>query len=317
MSTAVCTLFEKDYHFGVAALCNSLYRRGFRGTVFAGYRGPLPGWADKAEAIDWFKLFKASRLSPAEGLEIIFCAVESDFHFTKYKPSFMLALFSEPSLDISDLFYFDPDIVVKTDWKFYDLWVEHGVAVVHEIIGHIMPQGNPIRKRWEGFINESGRQVTNRINYYLNSGFCGLKKQNAQFLEIWKQYIELAATGLGKDPASWDSEDKTHLFFRYDQNAFNMAAMSCDCPVSEVGPEGMDFIGGGAIMSHATWKPKPWSKKFLSAAFRGISPSRQDRSYWRNVRKPINVYGSGRKVKSTLRKIMFAAFIGRFYRRAE
>jgi hypothetical protein len=39
MSAYVCSLFEGTYHLGLGALVNSLYRNGFRSTVFAGPGG--------------------------------------------------------------------------------------------------------------------------------------------------------------------------------------------------------------------------------------------------------------------------------------
>ena len=40
----ICTLFEKDYHLGVAVLINSIVRGGFADSSWVGYRGELPPW---------------------------------------------------------------------------------------------------------------------------------------------------------------------------------------------------------------------------------------------------------------------------------
>ena len=44
MKISFCTLFERNYHFGVAALSNSLIAAGYAGTLWVGYRGALSGW---------------------------------------------------------------------------------------------------------------------------------------------------------------------------------------------------------------------------------------------------------------------------------
>jgi hypothetical protein len=44
MNISFCTLFEGNYHFGVAALSNSLIAAGYAGTLWVGYRGALSGW---------------------------------------------------------------------------------------------------------------------------------------------------------------------------------------------------------------------------------------------------------------------------------
>ena len=60
-----------------------------------------------------------------------------------------------------------------------------------------------------------------------------------------------------------------------------MAAMCYENPISEMGPDAMDFVQSGWIaMSHATGSPKPWNKKFLLSAIKGMPPSRAEKAYW-------------------------------------
>jgi hypothetical protein len=50
MKISLCTLFERNYHFGVAALSNSLIASGYSGDLWVGYRGALPGWITESAA---------------------------------------------------------------------------------------------------------------------------------------------------------------------------------------------------------------------------------------------------------------------------
>lgn len=315
MSYAVCTLFEGDYHFGVAALSNSLFRKGFRGSVYAGYRGKLPAWCSGATATTGFEWQGSTTLAVAEGFQIHFLPIDTDYHFANYKPAYMLRLFEGPAAGAEGLFYFDPDIVIKCKWDFYEYWVGFGVAVVHEIIHNDMPATHPIRLGWEGLIKKSNRQVVFNINSYINCGFCGLTKKNIEFLRVWSEFIELAFSDFGHQRSKFLAWPRSTLFYTPDQDAFNIAAMCSGCPVTEIGPDGMDFINGGWTMSHATSWPKPWNKHFLKNALSGRPPSQAEHQYWMNVLNPIAPYKNRRQVIYKFYCLKIASFIGRFYRR--
>ena len=98
--SVVCTLFEGHYHYGVAALTNSLYAAGYRGVIFAGYRGDLPPWT--AKAIDNSALGKGGKtLMIRKDLHLHFIPLSTEYHLTNYKPDFMIRLFQGPAKDAS------------------------------------------------------------------------------------------------------------------------------------------------------------------------------------------------------------------------
>lgn len=121
MNSVICTLFEGHYHYGLGALANSLYAKGFRGTIFAGYRGELPPWITNAKMLG-----DVTEFSPADGLIIRFVRLTEKIHLTNFKPEFMLSLWEKHCPDAESLFYFDPDITVIGRWTFFEEWVGAG-----------------------------------------------------------------------------------------------------------------------------------------------------------------------------------------------
>ncbi len=313
MSYAVCTLFEGHYHNGVAVLCNSLYRKGFRGSMYAGYKGKLPEWASKAKESTECEWKGCSTMEIEKGFYIHFLPIKTHYHLSNYKPAFMIQLFEGLAENKKGLIYFDPDIVVRCNWSFFENWCGCGVAVVHDIVFNDMPATHPIRQGWADLIRKSNRQTYSQLQSYLNGGFCGLRKAEVEFLFIWKEFIHLAISDYGHLPDKFVSVEKTSLFFLCDQNAFNIAAMCVK--VSEIGPEGMDFVPGGRIMSHATGRPKPWIKNFIGSAFKGKPPSSADHAFWAYANYPLTPFKTKTHLKFKQGCLMLASFIGRFYRR--
>jgi hypothetical protein len=314
MSAVVCTLFENSYHFGLAVLTNSLYHNGYKGAVFAGYRGELPAWCASAapnESLNWTG---ASTLQIKDDLVIHFLPVNNEYHLTNYKPHFILRLWDGPASNATAIAYFDPDIVIRCKWSFFETWMSYGVSLVHEISSNDMPPTHPIRLAWNKVIEKANLAPTRKLHSYINGGFCGVAKKYKEFLEVWIAITNTAIAHFKLTPGQWaHSYDRTYAFYAQDQDALNITAMCSQSPISEMGPEGMDFIHGGWTMSHAVGSPKPWKKKFVASALKGRPPSLVDRAYWSNALGPINVY-SAQKVSVKKMSISLSAFIGRFYR---
>jgi hypothetical protein len=314
MKSVICTLFEGHYHYGVAALTNSLYHHGFRGDVFVGYRGTLTEWASSAKSNPSIKWNGAKTLCVAEGLQVHFLPIETHFHFTTYKPSFMLTLLEDVAKDADGIMYFDPDIVIKCKWSFFEKWISYGVGVVQEIVHHDMPPSHPLRCMWNEIIEQSGRKVTRNLYSYINAGFCGVSRNHIEFIKTWKDIIDVAIKHHNFDPATFMIYDRTSLFCS-DQDGLNIAAMCSLSPISEVGPQEMDFLHGGFLMSHANAVlAKPWKKSYIILALNGINPSLQDKAFWSHISTPISLY-SPFKIKSKKMSLAVASLIGRVYKR--
>ena len=310
MSSAICTLFEGNYHYGLGALVNSLYAQGYRGTIYAGYRGALPPWvADAKKSSDWVEF------SPATGLVLRFIPLTTTIHLTNYKPDFMLSLWEHHCPQAESLFYFDPDITVFCRWSFFEEWVHAGVALCADI-NPDMPANHPIRHAWKKFYSPHGIMFRQTPDIYFNGGFVGLRRDQIPFLHCWQRLQELMAPEIG-GLKSVNVRDRTFLFNKTDQDALNIAAMANESPVSPMGQDAMDiqFGGGGYVMSHALGAQKPWNKKFMqNLFFRGNSPSRADRLFFRHVETPIRLYPTATLTGKRF-LLLGAGFLARFMSR--
>lgn len=314
MNAIVCTLFEKSHHYGVAALINSLYKNGYRGTIYAGYKGGLPSWTEAATDNFQLSWTRAKTLALAEDLLIHFLPLETTHHLAHYKPDFMIELMEGVAKDADGIVYFDPDIVITNKWSFFSRWMSYGVAMVHEIVSNDMPPTHPTRREWQKVIEKLNKRTKRDLHAYINCGFCGVSRSHLEFLKVWLEVIAEAISNHNMDPGQFSTFDRTSTFWSIDQDAFNIAAMCCESPISEMGPEAMDFIHAGWTMSHATGSPKPWEKNFLLAAMDGRPPSKAEKEYWSNTFGVINIYNPAYfKLKQV--SILVAALIGRFYRR--
>jgi hypothetical protein len=325
MNSAVCTLYEGHYDHGVAALTNSLYKNGFRGPVYVGYRGELPLWADSAVDNVNLNWVSGKTFIVAEGLELHFLPLTTDYHFANYKPNFMLELLKGPAKNALSMFYFDPDIIVVRSWLIFENWVNNGCITLCEDVNSPLAKYHPRRMEWRKYFEKIGMELTFKESLYANSGFIGIRRNDCSFLECWikvQKAIAPSVGGLdyapfltgGKMLSEEDSGDYAP-FSKTDQDALNIAIeVWNNGKVSFVGQEGMAFKHGARLMSHALGSPKPWREKIMQRTFNGISPNLPVKDYWQNVDEPILVH-SKLKISYTFFLIKICSLIGRFYKK--
>lgn len=292
----ICTLFEGHYHYGLGALINSLHASGFVGTLWVGYRGELPGWIKQLS----FSGESGSYLVSKQ-FKIVFIKLDTNTHFTLYKPDFMLQLIERHCPEAKFLFYFDPDILIKAKWSYFENWANHGVALCEDVNSPLC-MTSPLRKDWEAYFRVRGVALMPQDDIYVNGGFIGVSAENFPFLAEWKSIQDLIKPDL---PAmdQLHSTDRSHPFNKLDQDALNIAKDLTGLRISVANKESMDFLPGGTVMSHAIGMAKPWNKNFVKQLLlTGNRPGAPDRLFYRFVRFPIDVY-AGQKVKSQLRKL--------------
>lgn len=312
--TAVCTLFEENYHHGLGALVNSLYKNGFRGIIWAGYRGNLPPWAIPTIYETDYKTYEV-----AEDCKINFILLDTSYHLANYKPHFMLNLWKKYAVEAKHLIYFDPDIALKCEWNFINTWTSQHIALCEDLNSPIFAK-DPERLSWKQMLSNHNLELPLILEQYLNSGFMGLSKKYIQFLETWKTILEIIHAEVRPLNCSFIPQVKgkqyhnspTHVFYRMDQDAFNATAMLYHEHLSIASKKSMDFDAIGYIMSHAVGTGKPWEVSYIKAFLegKGIKPSHKE--YWKNTTFPISIYPKF-KLRRKLFTIKVASFLSRFY----
>lgn len=322
MKSVVCTLFEGDYHYGVAALANSLYIQGFRGALFAGHKkATLPFWASTATPNAELGYKGAFTLTIKSDLVIHFIPIDTGYHLTNYKPDFLLEVCLKLAPDAEAVYYFDPDIVASAPWSYFEEWLTYGIAVCEDV-NSPLPETHPRRMAWRKVFGLKGFNLKFRNEMYVNGGFVGVNKHNFLFLDIWKQIQEAMGPeigGLNRSSLNGKHNSENTIapfsaFNKTDQDALNAAIEVWEGQVSFVGKEGMAFRPGSHIMLHALGQPKPWHARPLSQAIAGLPPRLADKKYWDYLKYPIKTSSPG-FIKYKKIAFSLAAFIGRFYSR--
>ena len=322
MKSAICTLFEGHYHFGVASLCNSFYKNGFRGTIYVGYRGVLPKWALKGSIASLGKWKEVIVLNPIEGIELIFIPLITNYSLTNYKPDFILELWDGPAKDAESFFYFDPDIIVNDSWTCFEQWIHCGVALCEDIDSPIQ-KFHPRRQGWRNYFKNFNIDLHYKNQVYVNGGFIGLLKKDISFLKLWIQIQEKMGLAIGGlDNSIFSNQlyrstilkmDGFTIFDKSDQDALNATIEAFNGIISFIGKEGMGFKSGHITMYHAIGDNKPWKRNNLLKSLDGIPPRNLDSVYWENTTFPIAAHS---KLQSKQKKasIKIAKVIGRFYK---
>ena len=159
-----------------------------------------------------------------------------------------------------------------------------------------LPSDHPLRFQWMEIARSAQLTEKRSLSRYYNGGFVGVPGRVRKVLEVWESLLE-AAKVFGYDTTQLASTDRTSPWQAADQDLLNIAVMTTDVPTSTLGPDGMDFSGGGYVMSHAVNSPKPWARQYMRSTVSGRPPTLADKGFWDNAEHPIRLFP-----ESTVRK---------------
>lgn len=311
IKSEVCTLFEGSYHVGVAALINSLCAFNYKGNIWIGYRGKLPPWIEQfnsKELIDYLVV----DIYPEVKANFVY--LETDIHFTNYKPQFIEIVKKLCSNQIKYIFYFDPDIIINQNWAFFENWASYGLAICQDP-NLSFSENHPIRKRREDLVLALGYNLNHKLSAYYNAGFIGVPMSKYDFSTLWTELFEVMVKNRIVDlQPGWNNKNKIGVDYfsgTEDQDIFNVALSIYEGGLSDLGPDGMGFHHGFSAMAHFTGRPKPWNRRHLyELILNGIRPSRWQLVFMRYLSKPIKIYPHWRISLKTI-DLLFARALSR------
>ncbi len=223
----VC-LYDGKYHYGVAALANSLAKSNFKGIVNIAYSDFLPFWINQLQVRDKCSYYLTNEII------IYFERVEPNMHLAYYKPYFIkhtIAKFPQAT----KFFYFDVDIVVVAPWEFFSDWLGDEVCLCLDNSFEFVHINHPWRRDWKKLSNVESN-FFNPITDYVNSGFIAIKRNNLELIDKWIELTECYRTG-GANLKEINQEG--HNSFKGDQDLLNAAiTVSPDVKLSLIGKEG-------------------------------------------------------------------------------
>jgi hypothetical protein len=309
----VVTLAEGSYFQGACVLFNSLVAHGFEGIFVAGCRNLENVPSAQRSAIEAFR--RSTSHSNTACWE--WFVVETTWHFTNYKPRFLLEVL-DAYPECTSIVYLDPDIVVCSPWHWIEEATEFGPVVAGDVNWWLFAD-HPTRHQWLRMIEQAGYRCEHSLDFYFNGGLLGIQRRDQAFLELWHHFIEVFGASTnpldGKgDIGAWRGGGRWNAMHTPDQDALNMAAMAWPNSLSTFGPDLMGFTSGWIGLPHALGSAKPWRRRYLREALVGDAPRRADKEYWAHAAGPITVYRS-RKIRLKQIFLKLAALIGRLYKK--